>query len=67
MRSLVVADGATGRWIWKSGRTKAGGVVPWNIQTVNTDPANLQWERDKAAIVIVVPGLYEVSGRESSR
>ena len=49
------------RWIWKSGRTKAHGVVPWNVQSVNTDPENFRWERDKTFVRAGVPGLYEVT------
>mmetsp|Transcript_2104 Transcript_2104/g.6253 ORF Transcript_2104/g.6253 Transcript_2104/m.6253 type:complete len:243 (-) Transcript_2104:202-930(-) len=54
-------DSAVGRWIWKSGRTKAGGAVPWNIQSINSDSENLQWEKDRSSILVVVPGLYEVT------
>jgi hypothetical protein len=49
------------RWIWKSGRTKANGLVPWNVQSVNTDPENFRWERDKTFVRAGVPGLYEVT------
>ena len=49
------------RWIWKSGRTKAHGVVPWNVQSVNTDPENFRWERDKTFVRAGAPGLYEVT------
>jgi hypothetical protein len=35
--------------------------VPWNVQSVNTDPVNFIWERDKSCIVTVAPGLYEVN------
>ena len=49
------------RWIWKSGRTKARGFVPWNVQSVNTDPENFRWGRDKTFVTASAPGLYEVS------
>ena len=49
------------RWIWKSGRTKAHGLVPWNVQSVNTDPENFRWERDKTFVRAGAPGLYEVT------
>jgi hypothetical protein len=52
---------SVGRWIWKSGQTKRGGAVPWNVQSVNTDPQNFRWERDKTTIHAAVPGLYEVT------
>ena len=35
--------------------------MPWNVQSVNTDPSNFLWERDKATVVAVAPGLYEVT------
>jgi hypothetical protein len=50
-----------GRWLWKSGKTKVGGAVPWNVESVNTDPANFIFEKDKASLICVVPGLYEIS------
>ena len=34
--------------------------MPWNIQTANSDPANLMWEKDKTYITCVSPGLYEI-------
>eukprot|EP00798_Chlamydomonas_sp_ICE-L_P003117 gene3117-13129_t len=49
------------RWLWKSGRTKGGGAVPWNLQTLNTDPANFIFEVEKTVVVAMLPGLYEVS------
>ena len=49
------------RWIWKSGRTKAHGLVPWNVQSVNTDPENFRWERDKTFVRAGAPALYEVT------
>ena len=55
------ASPSVARWIWKSGRTKANGLVPWNVQSVNTDPENLRWERDKTFVRASAPGLYEVT------
>ena len=61
VNASLCAESAVARWIWKSGRTKAGNAVPWNVQAVNTDPANFLWEKDKATLVTVAPGLYEVT------
>mmetsp|Transcript_37162 Transcript_37162/g.94967 ORF Transcript_37162/g.94967 Transcript_37162/m.94967 type:complete len:591 (-) Transcript_37162:23-1795(-) len=61
LRGLFSVENAVGRWIWKSGRTKAGGTVPWNLQSVNTDADNMHWEKDKCSITVDVPGLYEVT------
>jgi len=66
MESLC-AEHLLGRWLWKTGKTKSipggrsGGAVPWNVQTVNTNPANFLWERDRSSVTCVAPGLYEVS------
>lgn len=69
MESLC-AEHLLGRWLWKSGKTKGlpggaarpgGGAVPWNVQNVNTNPANFMWEKDRASIMCVAPGLYEVT------
>lgn len=61
LRRTVQDQAAVARWIWKTGKTKAGNAVPWNVQSVNTDPSNFLWERDKATVVAVAPGLYEVT------
>jgi len=53
-------ESSVGRWVWKSGKTKSGGL-PWNAEAVNTDPSNLLYERDKPTIQAVIPGLYEVN------
>ena len=49
------------RWLWKSGRTRPGGAVPWNVCAVNTDPVGLAWEPDKTVILALHPGLYELA------
>lgn len=61
INASLTSDMSMGRWLWKSGKTKAGGAVPWNVESVNSDPENFQWEKDKASITATVPGLYEVS------
>ena len=33
-----------------------GGLVPWNLQTANSDPKNLLWEKDKTFICCTTPG-----------
>lgn len=61
INTSLCAEFSVGRWIWKSGKTKAHGGVPWNVQSVNTDPENFVWEKDKVSIITVAPGLYEVN------
>jgi hypothetical protein len=43
----LCADMSFGRWLWKSGKTKAGRTVPWNVQAINSDPDNYVWDKDK--------------------
>jgi hypothetical protein len=43
----LCADMSFGRWIWRSGKTKTGRGIPWNVQTINSDPDNFVWEKDK--------------------
>lgn len=61
INSSLCAECSVGRWIWKSGQVKPGNGVPWNVQSVNTDPSNFVWEKDKVTIVTMAPGLYEVT------
>ncbi|KAI9205792.1 uncharacterized protein BJ171DRAFT_499613 [Polychytrium aggregatum] len=49
------------RWLWKSGALKYGSAVPWNYETLNTDPDNFRWEQDQINIRIAQPGLYEIA------
>ena len=56
----VASELCVGRWIWKSLKTKTGGVIPWNIETVNLDPENYIWEKDRGYIACIAPGLYEL-------
>lgn len=61
INASLCAECSVARWIWKSGRVKSGNGVPWNVQSVNTDPENFRWEKDKVSIVTMAPGLYEVT------
>ncbi|KAK9814587.1 hypothetical protein WJX72_008261 [[Myrmecia] bisecta] len=61
--SSVCSDCCLGRWLWKTSKTKSGGAVPWNVQSVNSDPVNLVWEQDKVSIMVVVPGLGQDRGQ----
>mmetsp|Transcript_10195 Transcript_10195/g.26723 ORF Transcript_10195/g.26723 Transcript_10195/m.26723 type:complete len:664 (-) Transcript_10195:135-2126(-) len=61
INASLCAEMSVGRWIWKTGKTKAGRHVPWNVQSVNTNAENYLWERDATTIITVAPGLYEVT------
>ena len=37
------------------------GFVPWEIQIANTLPENFVWEKNSRYIIVVTPGLYEVT------
>lgn len=42
--------GVSGRWLWKTGNLKTNKCVPWNVQTLNTAPQALVWERDAGQV-----------------
>ncbi|KAL0241566.1 hypothetical protein GEMRC1_006801 [Eukaryota sp. GEM-RC1] len=57
----LVHELCLGRWVWKSGKTKSGHGIPWNVQLINTDPDVFRWEKDKVTICAALPGLYEIT------
>ncbi|KAL0226154.1 hypothetical protein P9112_013478 [Eukaryota sp. TZLM1-RC] len=61
LSNSLVHELCLGRWVWKSGKTKSGHGIPWNVQLINTDPEVFRWEKDKVTICATLPGLYEVS------
>lgn len=60
VNEVLCAENCVGRWIWKSGALLGNSVIPWEVQSLNTCPDNFLWEKDKATIVTVAPGLYQV-------
>ncbi|CAG9318475.1 unnamed protein product [Blepharisma stoltei] len=56
----LCAENCVARWIWKSGELDGNSCVPWEVQSVNTAPDNYMWEKDKAVLTVVAPGLYEI-------
>jgi len=56
----LIKENIVGRWIWKSGEVKTNNSIPWEIQSSNTSPEIFLWEKDKASILVVKPGLYEI-------
>ena len=61
LNSMLLAANSVGRWICKSKEIEAGGAVAWDVQSINTAPDNLVWENRGNSVVVVAPGLYEVS------
>jgi len=60
INASLCAEHNVGRWIWRSGVTIDGDVVPWNVQVVNSNPDNFNWDEDRGHIGLTAPGLYEV-------
>nr|KAJ3422364.1 hypothetical protein HK105_000001 [Polyrhizophydium stewartii] len=50
-----------GQWLWRSGTLKMGSGVPWNMQSVNTDPDNFKWDQDHINLRVSEAGLYEIT------
>ncbi len=66
IKQRVSTELSLGRWIWKTGRVLGtanaiGGLVPWNVQSINTNTLNFIWEADCDGIMCIAPGLYEVT------
>jgi len=61
INETLCGENCTGRWLWKSGQIRSGYAIPWEIQTVNTAPDNFQWEKEKTSVMVVAPGLYQIT------
>ena len=59
--SVLCSENTIGRWIWRSGELTGGFAIPWEIQCVNTAPDNYIWEPETSSIMVVAPGLYEIT------
>lgn len=60
INEALCAENCVARWLWKSCKLKAGGFIPWEVQSVNTCPDNFLWEKDEAHVLAAAPGLYEI-------
>ncbi|GIQ91858.1 hypothetical protein KIPB_015297, partial [Kipferlia bialata] len=38
INDVLSTENAVGRWLWKSGKLKGGGQVPWNAEVANSAP-----------------------------
>lgn len=56
----LMLENCTARWLWTSGSQPSDHKVPWEVQTVNTQPANYIWESGQTTVYTVAPGLYEL-------
>lgn len=61
LNSVFCSENTVGRWIWRNGELANGFAVPWEIQCINTSPDNFIWEPDVTNIIVVSPGLYEIT------
>ncbi|KAI8835347.1 hypothetical protein BC829DRAFT_62713 [Chytridium lagenaria] len=50
-----------GQWLWRSNQLRQGSSIPWNYETVNTDPDNFRWEQDQTFVRVAEAGLYEIT------
>ena len=56
----LMLEHCTARWLWTSGSLQSDHKVPWEVQTVNTQPDNFIWEAGQTTVYTVAPGLYEL-------
>jgi len=61
LRRIVDFELSVGRWIWKGLELAHGGLVPWNVQCVNTAPDIFGWTADSPSVAASEQGLYEVA------
>jgi hypothetical protein len=47
-------------WLWRNNHTQRD-LVLWDNESFNSEPNSLIWDRHKTGIVLVQPGLYEIS------
>ena len=59
--SALSAELMIGRWLWKSGKTKAGSGVPWDVEVLNSAPDVFSWTKSSVKLKLTLPGLYQVS------
>ena len=57
----LMLEHCTARWLWTSGSLQSDHRIPWQVQTVNTQPENFIWEAGQTTVYTVAPGLYELS------
>ena len=61
VNEALCAENCVGRWVWKSGDLQSQSLVPWEVQAINTCPDNFLWEKNRSALVLAAPGLYQIS------
>jgi len=61
INDALCSENCVARWCWKSGQLKSGYAIPWESQSVNTAPDNFLWEKEKASVMVITPGLYEIN------
>ena len=60
VNEALCSENCLGRWIWKSGEMLHSAQIPWEVQAINTCPDNFLWEKNKSALILVAPGLYQL-------
>ncbi|GAX76688.1 hypothetical protein CEUSTIGMA_g4134.t1 [Chlamydomonas eustigma] len=67
LRTSFLKANTMARWLWKSGQTRVGGTVPWDVQAINTAPDVFLWEAGKTVVMAMLPGLYKIEAGFYSR
>jgi hypothetical protein len=61
VNETLCSENIVGRWLWRSGSLKAGGLIPWEAECTNTMPDHFFWEKDKSSILVLDAGMYELT------
>lgn len=61
VNETLCAENCLARWLWRSGEIRGGYSVPWEVESVNTCPENFLWESGNTYVVLMTPGLYEIT------
>jgi hypothetical protein len=51
-----MSQGTAARWLWRSGNTRKGNWVPWEVQAANPNPDLFVWKSESTTITATVPG-----------
>ncbi|CAD8126069.1 unnamed protein product [Paramecium sonneborni] len=61
LNEQLCSQNIIGRWLFKGNFLSPGSLIPWNIQAINTLTENFLWDKDKPNIIVVAPGIYEIT------
>ncbi|CAD8076005.1 unnamed protein product [Paramecium primaurelia] len=61
LNEQLCSQNIIGKWLFKGNFLSPGSLIPWNIQAINTLTENFLWDKDKPNIIVVAPGIYEIT------